>query len=138
MREIKFRGFALDLNIWVFGYYTYKKSVDQHYIEWYDEKCLGRKAVYANSVGQFTGLKDINGKEIYEGDLLQSKTKYAIMNFKVMRKEGGLVINAHSSDFKRNENEVIFTDAVADMQTVSYLKNCNLIGNIYENADLLL
>jgi hypothetical protein len=65
----KFKGFALDLNIWVYGYYTYKKSVDQHYIEWHDKNCLGRKAaVYAESVSQFTGISDRFQNEIYEND----------------------------------------------------------------------
>ena len=146
MEEIKLRGNKSQTKDWIYGNLTYhpkgsfacisqivNNPVSNGIIKGW---CFG---VDSKSLGQYSGLKDVNGKEIYEGDLLQSKTKYAIMNFRVMRKKGGLVINSHSNDFKRKEAEIIFTDALADMQTASFIENsCVVIGNVFDNEDLLL
>ena len=66
MREIKFRGKRIDNGKWVYGdlQHVGKK------IFIYDVNCTGNIEIDPSTIGQYTGLKDKNIKEIYEGDIL--------------------------------------------------------------------
>jgi hypothetical protein len=75
---------------------------------------------YINTLEQCTGLKDKNGKLIYENDLIKIDDDVAVINW-----------SDYYARFMLESSEDIF-----DFER-SYAEECEVIGNIHENADLI-
>lgn len=110
--EIKFRG--KHLNKWIYGYLL--KNIDDN--KYYISVSLDQfYQVKEETIGQYTGLKDKNGVEVYEGDKVKAK---------FYGKEVAGEIGFNSGCF------LLWNSCVSDNQLFIFT-DIEVIGNVYEN-----
>jgi uncharacterized phage protein (TIGR01671 family) len=144
MREILFRGKRLDNGEWVEGQLLYfKSSVNAEEFALIVEGCewdnsndwfnIGKRAkVIPETIGQFTGLLDKNGKKIFEGDILKQKWEYYKNQLVVISYDQASFGYATKSDFRRG-----VSDPIDDSEYGLSIGTCEVVGNIHDNPELL-
>lgn len=119
MRDLKFRGLGID-GKWWFG--ESNPSGENHINLATFFANIHGGAIRPETVGEWTGLHDKNGKEIYEGDIFPHNGMKLVVRYEL----GAFVGHWHGS------NEYIFFDKFANDED-----DIEIIGNIYENSELL-
>ncbi|WP_455010842.1 YopX family protein [Mogibacterium timidum] len=135
MREIKFRAWDKEHKEWANYSITdnklefYAKRIDRWKL---DQK--GRRIV----LSQYTGLKDKNDREIYEGDILISKASENPKDHKmwlVSYQDGGFVIDYKHKPKDRRKRSKCETEILCEDNI--WLYGMEVKSNIYENPELL-
>lgn len=121
-RTIKFRGKRITDGEWIYGDFFRNRGlafiaedcvVENPLASWKDYN------VTPDTVGQFTGICDASGKEIYEGDILRELGS------------GKLVEVIYDAP------EFCYKDNVYVYRFINHPENFEVIGNIYDNPELL-
>jgi len=131
LKSIKFRAKTIRAGKWSkwmygsldFTKYTYQEAR----IVGYDDPVQYWHKIDKNTIGQFTGQKDKNKKEIYEGDILRfSEVDTAIVEW-----------NEKYSYFMVKPIQDYYFDSDVLGHALEYNNNVEIIGNIYDNPELL-
>lgn len=130
-RTIKFRGKRIDNGEWETGCAVVLRQ-GLRGEEWFiSDKMTGyHTSVRRSTVGQFTGLHDKNGKEIYEGDLLGSKGK--VIGW-VKGGVRGYCYDVVYINHPAGESDWSLYSTVKD----DYPEQIEVVGNIHDNPELL-
>lgn len=138
-REIKFRGKRLDNSGWLYGYLReiWGESESNFVIAPAKrfEACgytdMDEDYVDSDTIGQFTGLHDKNGKEIYEGDILKWDKYETSKHFQIEYNHGGFGYWYYGEFYLLGGNPNF------SFKPFNKDKDFKVIGNIYDNPELL-
>jgi uncharacterized phage protein (TIGR01671 family) len=153
MREIKFRGKSIADGKWVYGLpqqlieihgvVNLNKQAEIGYIVSYEPERMLQSHAPDNSLywyeidnktlGQFTGLLDKNGKKIYEGDIVEMNC----LGWGEPYKEMSCVVWANYRWWFQMLNKDSTGHIRLEWLENKWQREIEVIGNIYENAQLL-
>lgn len=133
MREIKFRAKRIDMDRWIYGQYFITPLTDENsgttpdagwcFLSGEKRHCIVQDSVCfiidLNTLGQYTGLKDKNGKEIYENDIFKAPHDFG---------PGG---------FDERQAVVRWHELQGYQWNYWLLDQLEVVGNIYENPELM-
>ena len=126
-REILFRGWNKKNKRWLYGYYVVNGG--EHFIApgafvndlaFYEDY-----VVEADSVGQYTGLKDANGVKIFEGDIIESNGSRHVMQY-----------NERRAMFVTALEGALYITCGINQQWINEWKKV-IIGNVHEDQELI-
>ena len=137
MREILFRGKILGLTDWSYGYYA--KSGENHFILLDTDNEDNYSIVDPETVGQYTGLTDKNGKKIFEGDIVKLTDKSFGNKWKAVvefgNPNGNYTWGWQLKPIGKAKN--VNTDILCWVEMEEVEAYCEVIGTIYDNPELL-
>ena len=128
MRTIKFRGKSILTDVWFCGDLVHSADKKRTGILVNDKDSYDECEVVPETVGQFTGLIDKNGAEIYEGDIVKWSNG---MLYAVKFWDGMFYASVEEC------NEGIF-GGFPLYRLIEYEDGgCEIVGNIHDNTELL-
>lgn len=144
-REIKFRGKRTDTKNWVHGYYFKTPLTDENsgtdssagwfFLTGKTRHCISHEhgvafTIIPETVGQFTGLKDKNVKEIYEGDIVSCISKLS-------KYQGNYGTITWDDEECQYHIKWIVNKSEWNNYIHVRIDELEIIGNIYEHPELL-
>lgn len=148
MREILFRGKRVDNGEWVYGNFIEDKWGDDNgntvYAILQDRVAPEIAALWTpvkvipETIGQFTGLTDKNGKRIFEGDIVELEDCYYDTKWRAVVEFGNPNGN-YTWGWQLNPigKVDINTDILCWVEMEEAGAYCEVIGNIHDNPELL-
>lgn len=139
MREILFRGKRIDNGDWIYGNLIIIKRLigTEYYVSsqnGIDNGKSYRFSVNPTTVGQYTGLIDKNGKKIFEGDILKVHDLIPLFdgyNSEEICYNGKVMYIGNQGMYACEGN------GDGNALCALNLDECQVIGNIYDNPELL-
>lgn len=145
MREIKFRawvkGFLPEQSGMFYGIDLLRNTVSGGYDRigvWRNNNHYKFKSEEEPfTLMQYTGLKDKNGTEIYEGDILKGPKRYGAGFSRKPSTESTFEVKVHTQGWGDSFYLIELTQTPAGYRTYPIFTECEVIGNIYESPELL-
>lgn len=117
MREIEFRARDIETDKFVYGSYIDHLEIIKNEHDTFD--------IDVYTLGQYTGLIDINGKEIFEGDIVKCKKRG---NEHIVVVEWATLLAGY---------HLRYLDKHTYLCELCFAEDIEVIGNIYDNSELL-
>ena len=133
-RKIKFRGKEIESNEWIYGQLFCPLGRYPEIIAPFPDENGKVKyfhtSVYPKTVGQYIGLKDRDGKEIYEGDIIDTWSQGQHLSNGIIKWGKGTC-----RFFIGNSNNSVVWNLSGDKEGYESLL---IVGNIYDNPELTI
>lgn len=139
MREIIYRGLRKDGRGWAYGSYIYNPMDEEHYIGAYEPPKNPLRGLEWNvyevdseTVGQFTGLADKNGRKIFEGDIIERRL---LPTKQICTKSIAKYAERHAAFAINDINGNVIEDYLDSILQMNF--EIEVIGNRWDNPELL-